>query len=238
MPGPVSGIDVALEPGTQWERMTSLYAAVADAVAADGRGGQAPTVVSGDCLTALGTLAGMQRGGVDASVVWLDAHGDVHTLASSTSGYLGGTALRMALGGDPDKLAGPLRLRPLPEERAALVGARDVDPAEEDYLASSGVRRLTVDELTADALPAGPLLVHVDVDVIDPADVPGLSFPVDGGPRMPDVVQALRAVFATGRVAAYDIACPWTPDVSPRQASTRAGVLGHLLGVADGPPTA
>ena len=60
--------------------------------------------VTGDCLATLGTLVGLQRAGLDPSLVWFDAHGDVHTLKSSTSGYLGGMALRMAMGGDFTRL--------------------------------------------------------------------------------------------------------------------------------------
>jgi arginase len=54
---------------------------MADAVAADVKAGGRPTVVTGDCLAILGTLAGLQRAGVHAAIVWFDTHGDVHTLS-------------------------------------------------------------------------------------------------------------------------------------------------------------
>ena len=61
----------------------------------------------------------------------------------------------------------------------------------------------------AGALPGGPLYVHLDLDVIDPSDVPGLRYPAPGGPGAADIAAALRTLLATGRVAAVGIACTW-----------------------------
>jgi arginase len=164
--------------------VTGLTGAVEIRLAAE----QRPTVVAGDCLTALATLTGVQRAGHAVAVVWFDAHGDVHTLASSTSGHLGGTALRTLLDGDPDRLSGPLGTQPLPEHRAVLVDARDLDPAEAEFLATSRLRRVPVEEVGAELFPDGPLLVHVDLDVIDAAEVPGLRLPVPCGPGLDTVI--------------------------------------------------
>ena len=153
-------------------------------MAAGLRGGGLRAVVVGDCLASLGTLAGLQRAGHDPSIVWFDAHGDIHTIASSTSQYLGGMPLRMMIGGDPDRLTGPLGIRTLAEDRAVLVDARDLDPGEVEFLATSRVRRSSVDELTAADLPPGPVLVHIDLDVIDAAEVPGMRFPVGRRPQL------------------------------------------------------
>ena len=222
-------IDPVLTPGGQWSRLTELYRAVAESVTARLATDLCPTVVSGDCLTALATLTGVQQAGQDAAIVWFDAHGDVHTLDSSTSGYLGGMALRMAVGGDPDKLTGPLGTHPLPEDRAVLVDARDLDPAEADFLTASRLRRIPVDEVTADLLGAAPLIVHLDVDVIDASELPGLRFPVPGGPSTSTVIAAVHRLLDSGRVVALDIACPWHPASSPQEAETRALLLAALL---------
>ncbi|MEV4622239.1 arginase family protein [Asanoa sp. NPDC049573] len=215
-----------LPAGTVWERLAALHGVVADRVAAEIRAGGAPTVVSGDCLVALGTLAGVQRAGVDPAVVWFDAHGDVHTLETTTSGYLGGLALRLAMGAHPDLVAGPLGLRPLAAARVLLVDARDLDPPEAAFLASGGPAVCAVDEIDDAVLPAGPLVLHVDVDVIDPAELPGLRFPAPGGPSTGAVLGAVRRVLATGRVVALDIAAPWHPAPDDE---ARADLLSALL---------
>lgn len=225
-------------PGDRLSRIAALSEAVAAQVTlsvAEGAGspgvaGRAPTtVVSGDCLVALGVLAGVQRGGLDPALIWLDAHGDVHTLRTTSSGYLGGLSLRLALGADRELLADPLGLRPVPEERAVLAGARDLDPAESDYLATAAVRRCAVPELTAETVPQGPLLLHVDLDVIDPIDLPGLLFPAPGGPSRTEVLDAVHRLLATGRVVALDLACTWGPVEDGRVRQSRTDLLAALL---------
>lgn len=227
---PLPGPDVVpvirdLPEGGVWERVAALFELVSAEVADQVAGGTRPTVVSGDCLTSEAVLAGLQRAGVDAAVVWFDAHGDIHTVESSTSGYIGGMPLRQILGADAGLLADPLGLRPLPEDRAVLVDARDLDPAEAEFLASSRVRHCPVDDV---ALPDGPLLLHIDVDVIDKDDLPGLKFPVGGGPSYDAVVASVRRILATGRVAALDVACPWHLPEGDDDA-VRARLLRDLL---------
>jgi arginase len=229
LPGESVTVEPELPDGTIWERLASLAGAVADVVAQDARAGAVPSVVSGDCLVALGTIAGLQRAGVDPGVVWFDAHGDVHTLETTTSGYLGGLALRLALGAHPELLAEPLGLRPVPVDRVVLVDARDLDPAERAYLASGGPDVCAVNDLDAAALPGGPFVLHVDVDVIDAAELPGLRFPAPGGPSTDDVLRAVRKVLATGRVAALDIAAPWHAAPDGQAAEIRTVLLKALL---------
>ena len=72
-------------------------------------------VLSGDCTTWLGTVAGLQRAGLDPGIAWFDAHGDVQTLETTTSGYLGGLPLRQLTGYRPGLIADGLGLRPVPE---------------------------------------------------------------------------------------------------------------------------
>lgn len=68
-------LTVELPESDAWSRMAALYGAVADA---DPR-----TVVSGDCTVSIGMTAGLQRAGIDPSIVWIDAHGDLQSLETS-----------------------------------------------------------------------------------------------------------------------------------------------------------
>src|SRR5262249_61515452 len=117
-------ITADLPAGDMWGRLSALYTGLAAAVASEaGRGGR-PVVLSGDCLTALGTLSGLQRAGVEAGIVWFDAHGDVQTLETTTSGYLPGMSLRLLMGYRPELIAARLGLRAVPEDQVALLDAR------------------------------------------------------------------------------------------------------------------
>jgi arginase len=221
-------LDPDLPDGDIWHRLGALDLAAATQIAAAAGAGGTTRVISGDCLIALATIAGIQRAGIDPAVVWFDAHGDLHTLDSSTSGYLGGLALRLVLGAHADLLPS-LSLRPVPERRAVLVDARDLDPAEADYLAGSAVHRTAIDDLDAGRLPSGPLVMHIDLDVIDPAALPGLLFPAPGGPPAEAVLSAVRRLLDTGRVVALDIACSWHPTLDGRVQRTRVELIGALL---------
>jgi arginase len=233
IPLPVAGgvrlVDPALPAGDIWHRLAALDGAAADQVAADVRAGGPTTVVSGDCLIAMAALAGAQRAGVDPGIVWFDAHGDVHTLDTTTSGYLGGLSLRLVLGAHPELLAHPLGILPVAEARCVLVDARDLDPPEAAFLETGSVRRAGVSELEAPSVPDGPLIVHVDLDVTDPGELPGLLFPASGGPAAAEVVAAVRRILATGRVTVLHIACPWHPTTDQRVQQTRRDLLGNLI---------
>jgi arginase len=233
-------LDIPLPPGTEvralieedlteatvWARLAHLYESVAGAVESQADG--MSTVVSGDCVVALGTVAGLQRRGLRPSIVWFDAHGDVQSLETTASGYLGGLPLRILLGYRPELISNQLGLTALTPTQALLVDGRDLDPPEVDFLAESGLRRCGVDELTADLLPAGPLVLHLDLDVVDADELVGLRFPAGGGPTASAVLAAAQRVLDTGRVVAMDVCCTWRPGVAD-PAAVRERILATLL---------
>lgn len=77
------------------------------------------------------------------------------------------------------------------------------------------------------APPDGPVVLHLDVDVIDAAELPGLLFPVSGGPSRDAVLAAVRRILDSGQVVALDIACPWYPG---QDNDNRARLLAELTG--------
>ncbi|GAA2141376.1 arginase family protein [Glycomyces algeriensis] len=193
-----------LPDGSFWSRIADLYDLVGDAVATAKR----PIVVTADCTVAIGVVAGLQRQGIDPSVMWFDAHGDLHTAASSASGYPGGMVLRTLLGDGDPAIAATTGLTPVPPERIVLVDARDLDAPETEYLAGSAITHTDVAHATA---PEGPVYLHIDLDVIDADTVPGLRYPVTPGPTPDQIRDTALRILATGRVAAMTIACTWHP---------------------------
>ncbi|WP_299960257.1 arginase family protein [uncultured Modestobacter sp.] len=212
-----------LPPGDLWARMAVLYEQVAGAI-----GAERVVVASGDCTTSLGVLAGLQRAGRDVGVVWFDAHADFHTDATTTSGYLGGMPLALAVGRGDLTLPRALGLRPVLESRVVLVDARDTDPGEQLLLADSAVTRSTVADLPG-VVPDGELYVHVDVDVVD---LPGLRYPAPGGVSVDELLSAVRALVATGRVAAVGLAATWHHrfPAAPAHRELVRGLLAALAG--------
>jgi arginase len=205
---------VVVSKGPAGAMLERLYAGVGARVAAS----DGPVVVaSGDCTTSLAVVAGLQRRGIVPGVIWLDAHGDFNTPRTTRSGYLGGMALALLVGRAGTSFAKAIGLHAVAEDACALVGARDLDPAEREALERSAVRRITdVSSLAEVPLPAPPWYVHLDVDVIDPRELPPLRFPAPGGPGINAVATALRALARRGTIAALGLACTFTPAAFAR----------------------
>jgi len=214
---------VALPEGTPWERLAALYEPVAAHVARSA----SPLVVSADCTTALGTLAGLGRKGIEPSVVWFDAHGDFNTHETTITGYLGGMPLAVACGRGDQTVCKLLGLRPLREERVVLSDARDLDPLERLLLKSSAVRLARVDELQP---PDGDIYLHVDFDVLDPSEMEALQIPVPGGARLETLLGALSRVVDTGRVVGAGFGWTFHPQglASPKVRRVLDAVMGVL----------
>jgi arginase len=222
-PVPVGAVMSASQPdpaGGQIDWITSRYLTAVQTIAQADR----PLVLAGDCLSSLATVAGLQRRNRDVSVIWLDAHGDFNTPAISTSGYLAGMSLAMLTGRAFELIGQPIGLRPVPDERVVLVDARDLDPAERDLLDASRIRRVAADpravrDATAE-LSASDIYVHLDVDIIDSRQVPGLRWDAGAGPSLSTIEDCLTDIVDVAPPVAACIACPW-PSHLIAQASTR-----------------
>ncbi|MGV9299314.1 arginase family protein [Amycolatopsis sp. NPDC003676] len=223
-----------LPSGPVASRMSLLHRATADTVAQAAK----PLVLSGDCPTSRAAVAALQRRHRDLAVLWLDAHGDFNTPAISTSGYIGGMALAMLTGRTSGLFDDTLGLRPVLDTSVALADARDLDPAERDSLAASQVHRIPAEPgaITAALARLGPVpvYVHLDIDVIDSADLSGARFPSGPGPSLAQIEECLAAACATADVVAAYLACAWLPehvnDEATRQTITRlTAALGASL---------
>ncbi len=164
-------------------RMSLLHRAAVDEVTRAAR----PLVLSGDCPTARASVAGLQRRHRDLAVLWLDAHGDFNTPAISTSGYLGGMALAMLTGRTPGLFDDTLGLRPSPRPAScSLTPATSTPPSATPSppvtsAASRRPRRITS---ALGQLGDAPVYLHLDIDVIDSAQLPGARFPSGPGPSV------------------------------------------------------
>src|SRR5438477_11639608 len=113
-----------------------------------------PVVLGGCCCTHIGAVAGLARRQGRIGVVWLDAHGDLNTPQSSPSGNQWGMPFRMLLDAgavDPSDVA--------------LVGARNLDPPEEEFIGRSGLH-VGEEGITGALDGAGCTYVALDVDVL------------------------------------------------------------------------
>ena len=138
-----------------------------------------PLVLGGCCCSHIGAVEGLAAQQGRISLVWLDAHGDLNTPETSPSGNQWGMPLRMLLD------SGAVR-----EEDTVLVGARDLDPPEEEFLARSGVHR-GADEIPKALGETGCTYVAVDLDVVEPSEL-SVFMPEPGGLSLAELERLLR----------------------------------------------
>jgi arginase len=196
--------------------MGVLCRTLADLVTATDR----PVIYAGDCLSSIGVLAGLQRRGAEPSVLWFDAHGDFHTWETTPSKFLGGMPLAMLVGRGEQSIMVGAGASPIDEARVTLVDARDLDTTEP--VPASNVRHVALSGLEPAIPEEGDLYVHVDVDVVDPDEMPAVSYPSPGGPSLADVASSLALLGSTGRVVAFSLST-WTPalpDADKAEAAT------------------
>lgn len=201
---------IAAEIGAPWldvqpdfhahpDPIVAVNRALAQAVAANPQ--RTPLIFAADCTSALGVVKGLAPR--RTVVLWYDAHGDFNTPETTPSGFLGGMPLAMLVGrGDLSLLRG-VGLNPLPETDVILTDGRALDPEEAVALRESAVTHLRrFDDMLAFLLTGRPLYVHLDVDVVDPAEMPALGYPAPGGPSLEAVAASIQRVARDGQVAA------------------------------------
>jgi arginase len=220
----------------------ALLRRVADEVAAARREGLFPLVLSGNCNSALGTVAGMRRGrGRGPAVCWFDAHADANTPETSPSGFLDGMGVAMLTGRCWQPLMRTLAgFEPVADDHIALIGTRDVDPLEDELLRASRIHRLHPNELAgglptvADSLAAcGEAYLHVDLDVLDPSEGRANGYAAADGLSLEGLRDALRCLqrrlpAGAAALTAYD------PVEDPSGRIARAAVdLAMLMTLGD-----
>jgi arginase len=213
------------------QRMSTIHQPIAGFVAHTCLQGMRPVSIAGDCCTALGVAAGLQRAGFNPTLLWLDAHGDFNTWETTPSGFIGGMPLAMLVGRGEQSMLRALTLHPLPEHHVILSDARDLDPKEKQALAQSGVHHLIdVREVLAHPLLANPLYVHLDADIVNPDDAPAMRFRTPGGPFSADLLAIFHTLAQTKHIVAVSMAT-WDPqlDKDSRSQATCMELLNCLI---------
>jgi arginase len=234
-----------------WNKMGYALGHLARAVAANHRQGYFTIGLLGNCSSLTGMLAGLQRSGgrtpLKVGLVWIDAHGDFNTPETSLTGLMGGMPVAVAAG----LCLTRLRLRagldpPLPTRYITMVGLRNVYPFEQElidrsdieFLSTEDIQRLTPEvdrQMERLSRLVDLIYIHVDMDVLDPDEVPGFNFPEPGGPSSRALSAALRKMFRYEKAAAFGVAStPYRDDTEgiARRAAYRL-IESVIQGVQD-----
>jgi arginase len=185
--------------------------------------GRFPLILGGDHSIGAGTVSGLARHynkrKQRLGLIWIDAHADMNTPASSPSGNVHGMPLACIAGHGPRELVRLAGFAPavLPAN-IVLVGLRDIDSLERSEVRSSGVHAFTMRDIDERGLPtimkeaiaaasAGTTGFHVsfDMDSIDPREAPGVGTPVQGGLTYREAHLALEMICDSRRMTSLEI---------------------------------
>ncbi|MGD1106623.1 MAG: arginase, partial [Terracidiphilus sp.] len=185
--------------------------------------GATPIVLGGDHSVAAGTVAGVANHfravGQAVGLIWIDAHSDMNTPETSTSGNVHGMPLAAVLGMGPAELSSLLGWSPkvLPKH-TVLVGIRDVDEAERENVQRAGITAYTmrdIDELGLRAVMEKAIKtaangtagyhVSMDMDWVDPVEAPGVGTPVPGGATYREAHLAMEILADHGGMLSLEV---------------------------------
>lgn len=201
-----------------------LAASISGAVERAVQSQRFPLILAGNCASCLGTLGGLSPAD-SLGVIWFDAHGDFNTPATTTSGFFDGMALAVATGLGWDSMRRSIPgFEPVDGGRVALCGVRALDPLENDLLNETRVSVVSAEQLREGGMSLlVPILdrlcvdvrriyLHLDLDVLDPAEGRANPCAVPGGLSTQLVAAMIteigrRFAIAAAGITAYDPSC-------------------------------
>jgi arginase len=217
----------------------TIYQAGQQAVAE----GCLPLFIGGDHSIALGTIGGISHAG-PVGVLWIDAHGDFNTPASSPSGNLHGMPLAALMGLGAPELVNLGRPGPkLTATDVILIGIRDLDREERRLLRESRVGVYTMRQIDEQGMAAvvnealqrlnhhTRLHISLDMDSLDPGDAPGVGTPVPGGLTYREAHLLMELLADDGRISSIDVV-EINPILDERNQTARLAteLIASLLG--------
>lgn len=241
------GIETCANPAVHHLPETLAWTAAlrqaVEAAMADGM----PIIMGGDHSLALGSVAGVAahaaRIGRPQFVIWLDAHSDFHSVATSTSGNLHGTPMAYA-SGLPGFEPFPPFPAPIPGENICMFGIRSVDPAEYAAMQDTDITVNDMRVLDEQGIVAplrafldrvrrsdGLLHVSLDVDFLDPSIAPAVGTTVPGGTTFREAHLVMELLHESGLVSSLDLVelNPFL-DERGRTARLMVDLVGSLMG--------
>lgn len=224
----------------EWNRMALANANFADVVREGLQDDLITIGLEANCNDLLGMLSGLKYDSDGnarrVGLVFIDAHGDFNTPETTLSGMLGGMPVAIAAGHALHNVRKTTGLaEPLPMSDIVWGGVRDLDPLEADRFTEYEVQQFSVQdirELSANlkkqmddlADRVDVVYVHIDMDVLDPAEVPGHSLTVADGPSSKDLAAAITMMFENPKTVALGIASTPSFNLDPDGVSRQAAL--------------
>ncbi len=252
---PVQDIRLSHEQERQygdWNRMALANANFAEVVREGLQDNLITVGLEANCNDLLGMLAGLKYDADGNSrrvgLVFYDSHGDFNVPETTLSGMLGGMPVAVAAGHALHNLRQTTGLaEPLPMSDIMWGGVRDLDPLEADRFREYEVRQISVQDIrdisgnfhaqfAALADEVDVIYVHVDMDVLEPDEVPGHGLTVPDGPSSKALAAAIGVMFENPKTVALGIASTPSFNRDPGGVSRQAA-LNLIEGAIKGAQT-
>jgi arginase len=186
--------------------------------------GATPLVLGGDHSLAAGSVGAAadwakRTRDLPMGLLWVDAHGDMNTPATSLSGNVHGMPLAALLGPEPAELSriGTMSPKVLPAH-TVIIGVRNLDDREKVAVRDSHVHVFTMKDIDRQGIASiveqalnlagnGTAGIHVsfDMDVCDPQIAPGVGTPVKGGLDYREAHMVMEIVADSGLLTSLDM---------------------------------
>jgi arginase len=178
-----------------------------------------PLILGGDHSIALGSISGVAQVHQPLGVIWVDAHADFNTEETTPSGNVHGMILAALAGLGDSQLTHIGGWSPkLDKHRIVIVGARNLDPGEQDLLRANHIHVFTMSAIDRRGISAimqqaieiagadnAPIHLSLDMDSLDPIEAPGVGTPVRGGLSYREAHSAMEMVADCGRMISMDV---------------------------------
>lgn len=217
----------------------------AKAVETSLRDGAFPVVLGGDHSLATGAIAGAARVVGAQGLIWIDAHADLNSPASTPTGNLHGMSLASAFGDAPEIFTpAEFNTPALDPKRTVFIGLRDLDERERQVIRERGMTAFTMTDVdrygmaelvnrAIEIAGRGPASAHVslDIDAVDASFAPGTGTPVPGGLTYREAHLAMEMLAESGIAHSLELT-EVNPILDDHNVTARlaAGLVCSLMG--------
>jgi arginase len=224
LPAPIAETEDALDTHKKYvEPIASVCRALHASCLSSLDAGALPLVLGGDHSLAAGSVAASadyirRMNGKPLGLIWIDAHGDMNTPQTTTSGNVHGMPLAALLGQEPQELAAIGTSPSVHAATTVLLGIRNLDDEEKDQIRASGVHVFTMKDIDRHGIATiaeraielasdgtGGIHVSWDLDVCDPTIAPGVGTPVRGGLDYRESIVIMELIADSNQLVALDL---------------------------------
>ncbi|XP_076123130.1 arginase-1 [Alosa pseudoharengus] len=236
---PIGGAKRPLAVGRANEQLSNAVSRVK-------RDGHTSVMLGGDHSLAIGSIHGHASCRGELSVVWVDAHADINTPLTSTTGNIHGQPMSYLIHELHSKIPALPSfswLKPCVRAKDLVyIGLRDVDPGEHYILKDLNIKMFSMTELdrlgiakvmeqTCDHLFSKgkkPIHLSYDIDALDPSISPATGTPVKGGLTYREGIYITELICQTGLLSAVDMV-----EVNPKRGRSEAEINSTVSSAVD-----